>query len=57
MRASEIFEVEADYRFLGRRFDQLISELWSLASDDPQRALRKHYGMHMRCKNGCKIST
>ena len=41
MRACEVFEAEADYRFLGRRFEQLIDDLWALAPDDPDGALRR----------------
>lgn len=40
MLASEIFEAQADYRFLERRFEQRINDLWNLAPDDPDGAMQ-----------------
>lgn len=48
MRAREIFEVDADYGFLERRFEQRISSLWALAPDDPETALRIAHGMQVK---------
>ena len=39
MRASEIFEVEADRRFLGRRIAQRVDEFWDQAADHPQETV------------------
>jgi hypothetical protein len=43
--------LEPDYGFVGRRFDQRITDLWTLASDDPDTALRIAYGMQAWLQN------
>ncbi len=41
MRAMEIFEAEPDYKFLFRRLDACITEVWIKAADNPSASIQR----------------